>query len=212
MPPVIDAEFVDISPQQAELYPDRRGEVRFVTVYRLIKVEHGDDEGLGRCRNISDGGAKVELNMDLGLNSHVTIAFSPTQTVKGRVAWVNGHEYGIVFDAPIDCMSIVGQRAARGSTTKSRAPRLKTRLPAWIAYEGGTCRSIVSEISVRGMRIASATAFTPGLRVRVILAGGRECEGVIRWSRDNIAGLMLLDPIPVEDLGSVRRLSSPTAS
>lgn len=208
MQPIVDAEFVDISSKHAELYPDRRGEVRFVTVYRLVKVEHGGDEGLGRCRNISDGGAKVELHMDLGLNSRVTIAFSPTQLVKGRVTWINGHEYGIVFDAPIDCMTIVGQREVRASTTKPRPPRLKTRLPAQIAYDGGTCRSIVSEISVRGMRIATATAFTPGLRVRVILEGGRECEGVVRWSRDNIAGLMLLDPIAVEDLGSVRRLSS----
>jgi hypothetical protein len=57
------------------------------------------------------------------------------------------------------------------------------------------------------MQITAADAFEPGLRVRVILEGGRECEGVVRWSQDNVAGLMLLDPLPIKELGSVRALS-----
>jgi hypothetical protein len=203
----LDTEFV--TPRLEELYPDRRREVRFVTVYRLVKVQHAGDEGLGRCRNISDGGAKIELHMQLRLGDRVTIAFSPTDLIRGRVVWINGHEYGVIFDEPIDCMGILGQQVSPAAALQARSPRLKTNLPARVAYDGGSCRSVVSDISVRGMKIAGVTAFEPGLRVRVILEGGRECDGVIRWSHDNVAGLILLEPLAIEELGSVKRLSRP---
>jgi hypothetical protein len=180
-------------------------------VYRLVKVEHAGDEGLGRCRNISDGGARLELHMDLHLGEHVSIAFSPIDVVSGTIVWVAGNDYGIAFDAPIDCLDVLASTgtASTGSDDPAapRAPRLATNLPAQVAYSGGACRSVVSDLSVRGMKIASTPEFHPGLHVRVILSGGRETEGVVRWTRDNIAGVMLLDPFSVEELGSVKRLS-----
>jgi hypothetical protein len=194
-------------PAPAELQaltPDRRSDARFLTVYRLVKVQHAGDEGLGRCRNISDGGARLELHMQLYLGDRISIAFSPLDTVTGRIVWIMGNDYGIEFDEPIDCLSLLGH--ARDHTAP-RAPRLATNLPARVAYAGGTCRSVVSDLSVRGMKIASTQEFHPGLHVRVILSGGREAEGVVRWTRDNIAGVMLLDPFSVEELGSVKRLT-----
>lgn len=186
------------------LTPDRRSDARFLTVYRLVKVQHANDEGLGRCRNISDGGARLELHMDLYMGDRINVAFSPLDIVSGKVVWIMGNDYGIEFETPIDCLGLLGH--ARDHTAP-RAPRLATNLPAKVAYDGGTCRSVVSDLSVRGMKIASAHEFHPGLRVRVILGGGRESEGVVRWTRDNIAGVMLLDPFSVEELGSVKRLS-----
>lgn len=188
------------------LSPDRRGDLRFMTVYRLVKVQHAGDEGLGRCRNISDGGARLELHMELQLGERVSVAFSSDDVVSGRVAWVRGHDYGIEFDAPIDCMSVLGHGQNR---KPPRAPRLATHLPAKVAYPGGSCQSVVSDVSVRGMKIASTQEFHPGLRVRVVLSSGHEAEGVVRWTRDNIAGVMLLDPFSVEELGSVKRLAQP---
>lgn len=186
------------------LSPDRRGDARFLTVYRLVKVHYAGDEGLGRCRNISDGGARLELHMDLHLGDRISILFSPLDIVSGRVVWIMGNDHGIEFDTPIDCLSLLG--SARDHAAP-RAPRLATNLPARVAYNGGSCRSVVSDLSVRGMKIASTQQFRPGLHVRVILSGGRESEGVVRWTRDNIAGVMLLEPFSVEELGSVRRLS-----
>jgi hypothetical protein len=186
------------------LSPDRRSDLRFMTVYRLVKVQHDGDEGLGRCRNISDGGARLELHMDLRRGEHVSLAFSPDDIVSGTVVWVMGNNDGIEFDAPIDCLDVLSHA---GDHTAPRAPRLATNLPAKVAYDGGSCHSVISDLSVRGMKIASAQEFHPGLRVRVILGSGRESEGVVRWTRDNIAGVMLLDPFSVEELGSVRRLS-----
>lgn len=38
------------------------------------------------------------------------------------------------------------------------------------------------------------SVFEPGLRVRVILAEGRECAGLVRWDRED--GECLLQPYP----------------
>lgn len=204
MQPRLNVRHAPVPVEFQTLTPDRRSDARFLTVYRLVKVHRAGDEGLGRCRNISDGGARLELHMELCLGDRISIAFSPLDTVSGRIVWIMGNDYGIKFDEPIDCLSLLGHTRDQAAP---RAPRLTTNLPARIAYDGGTCRSVVSDLSVRGMKIASTQEFHPGLRVRVILNGGRESEGVVRWSRDNIAGVMLLDPFSVEELGSVKRLT-----
>lgn len=204
MQPRLNLQHDPAPPELQALAPDRRSDARFLTVYRLVKVQHAGDEGLGRCRNISNGGARLELHMDLYLGDRISVAFSPLDIVSGRIVWIMGNDYGVEFDEPIDCLSLLGH--ARDHRAP-RAPRLATNLPAKVAYEGGTCPSVVSDLSVRGMKIASTQEFHPGLHVRVILSGGREAEGVVRWTRDNIAGVMLLDPFSVEELGSVKRLA-----
>lgn len=195
---------------------DRRAAGRIKTVYRLVKVEHDDDEGLARCRNISDGGMKLDLAMALNLNDRVTISFTPSTQIEGRVIWMSGNSCGIAFDQPIDSAELLrselvanGQMLAN-ARLPNRSPRLKTNLPAKIAYHGAMTDTVVTDVSVRGMKIANDGNFHPGLNVRVILADGREKEGVVRWSRDNIAGVMLLDPFGVEELGSVHRLCGQT--
>jgi hypothetical protein len=198
---------------------DRRRDRRIKTVYRLVKVEHdsanGRDEGLARCRNLSDGGAKLDLAMPLELNDRVTISFSPETLIEGRVIWISGDSCGVAFDERVDSTQLLRSDMSSGGDPfteerpRNRPPRLKTNLPAKIAYHGAIHDAVVTDVSVRGMKIANDGNFHPGLNVRVILADGREKEGVVRWSQDNVAGVMLLDPFGVEELGSVHRLCGP---
>lgn len=199
---------------------DRRRDRRIKTVYRLVKVEHdgaqGHDEGLARCRNLSDGGAKLDLAMPLELGDRVTISFSPETLIEGRVIWISGDSCGVAFDERVDSTQLLRSDMTSGSDPfadrpRNRSPRLKTNLPAKIAYHGVSHDAVVTDVSVRGMKIANDGNFHPGLNVKVILADGREKEGVVRWSRDNVAGVMLLDPFGVDELGSVHRLCGPPA-
>ncbi len=195
MQPSTDADFDDFSPRTEELFPDRRSDIRFVTVSRPIMVEHDGEQSLGRCRDISDNGAKLELHQALERDSRVTIAFSPADIVKARVVWIDGPVHGVIFDEPIDCLRILRQRAWSNGSLQPRPAR---RRPARIVRSGG---------ANHGMGVARVGTFEPGLRVRVILAGGRECDGLIRWSRDSAAaGVMLFDPFS-EEGGPVKRLS-----
>ena len=189
----------------------RRQSCRTKTVYRLVKVVHDGAEGLARCRNLSDGGMKLNVSIPLDLNDQVTVTLSTTE-LSGRVIWVNGKDCGIAFDEPVDCARLLESATQESAATSARPPRLNTNLPATINVFGETSKAIVSDISVRGMKIANDGNFQPGLKVRVILDNGYERDAVVRWSRDNIAGVMLLEPFNVDDLGSVQRLRPPAHS
>jgi hypothetical protein len=190
----------------APQFKERRSDNRIVTVCRHVKIEHGGDEGLARCRNISARGMALDTSIPLNLNDQVIVTFCRTE-LSGKVVWLGGNDCGIAFDEPVDCEQLLHNAALDTIRGASRPHRLKTNLPAKVAYEGRTRPTTVADVSVRGMKIAHDGDFQPGLHVRVILNSGCEKEGVVRWSRDNIAGIILLDPFAVEDLGSVQRLS-----
>lgn len=72
------------SPEEDE----RRNGQRTRTIYRLVHIGCTGDEGLARCRNISDGGVGLRLIMPVQLNDEITIAFSPTvETIFVLVAY-----------------------------------------------------------------------------------------------------------------------------
>lgn len=42
--------------------------------------------------------------------------------------------------------------------------------------------------------------------IKIVLPSGLERAGVVRWTKDNSAGVMLLDPFTTQELGSARKL------
>ncbi|MEO5586147.1 MAG: PilZ domain-containing protein [Novosphingobium sp.] len=190
----------------------RRAAGRTEALCRLVKVDHDQNQVLARCLNLSNGGAKLDLAIALNLNDRITISFSPMTRIEGRVVWISGNGCGVAFDEPIDSGrllrgdSLDSRQLQAGSEPANRA-RSKLNLPARVGRHGAARDPVVTDGSVDGRRIANDGTFHPGLNVRVILADGREQEGVVRWSRENIAGVLLLDgfetaePDPVRQLG-----------
>lgn len=163
----------------------RRGAERMKTTGQLVKVGHDQDEGLARCHNISDGGMAISAIIPLELNDRVTVTIALAE-LRGRVVWMNGRDCGIAFDETIDS--------------------------AWILRNAGTGRAAypsLASAAVREIKVTNDSNFRPGLKVRVILDGGAEKDGIIRWSQDNIAGVMLLDPDTLGEFGASYRLDGP---
>jgi len=185
---------------------ERRKQSRSRSIYRLVHIDSGQDEGFGRCRNISDSGAMLELGMAVALNDVVHVTFSPSCTLAGTVVWVNGKDCGISFDREIDSSALLSETAAEVRSAQGRPPRLKTQLPAKVVYDGRTLPAVINDISQAGLNITHDGRFQAGLRVKVALTGGVERSAVVRWSQDRIAGLMFLEPLAIEELGSVRAL------
>ena len=92
---------------------DQRREDRSRMVYRLVHVEIAGDEGLARCRNISDSGMKLELTMPVRIGAAVKVAFSASFRCVGRVVWARGRECGVAFDYPIDSSAVLCGSAAQ---------------------------------------------------------------------------------------------------
>lgn len=190
----------------SESCPERRDSPRVYTIYRLVQVQYSDDVGLGRCRNISDSGAALQLTMAVKPNDEVKISFSPTVTLAGRIAWVNGVECGVNFSERISSRDLLSATSLETHADSARPPRLETELPASIALDGRVFKTVVNNISQSGMNISNVYNLTLGQKVKVMLHSGIEREGIVRWTKDNNAGLQLIMPLSVEDLGSIERL------
>lgn len=177
---------------------DRRAAARIVTVCRLVKLRSERGEGLARCRNISNGGVSLETYMPVRLRDRVTVSFSPFLEIDGTFAWIDGTESGVSFDTPIDCIAVLRETAP--SAPGTRPPRLKTALPASLSFPGGICGSLVSDISLQGMKVTHDGTLRPGLVVTVMLGDGRARRAMVAWTRDEFAGLQMIDRFRMEEL------------
>jgi len=185
---------------------DRRDSDRTRTIYRLVQIEREGDEGLGRCRNISDGGMSLRLSMPVDLNDRLSIAFSPSVKLSGQVVWTNGDECGVKFDQSIDSSQILSSTSQEARAEGARAPRLKANVPGKVIFDDQVLQTVVLDLSQRGAKITQDGRFKRGLRVKILLDSGYERDGIVQWAKDNFAGIFLIDPFSVDDLGSIERL------
>ncbi len=185
---------------------DRRANARVRTVYRITPVKVNGERGLARLRNISDGGMRLDMAMPVMLGDRASITLSTSQVLEGRVVWTNGGECGVQFDEPIDSYAALCASYEEARAPGARAPRLPTNTPA-VAESDQSVRPVkLCDISQRGMKIAHDGSFIAGLPVRITLPSGVQRRGVVRWSKDGYAGVMLSETFSPTDLGQVSRL------
>lgn len=201
MKPSITKDFAG-KPATAEF--ERRDGERTLTTYRLVIVLHQNDEGLARCRNISDSGMKLDLGMDIEPGELIEIVFSPSVVLLGRIIWRHDGSCGVEFLERIDSAQLLSRTALEIRSPGARAPRLKIETTAVVRYEENSLELLVHDVSLNGMKVSHNGELRPGQRIGIVLQGQSERPGVVRWTREKSAGLMLLEPFSVEELGSLR--------
>lgn len=195
-----------IDAQSVSVRSERRSSERAKAVYRLVKVEYGDDEGVARCRNISDGGMRLDLNMPLAVGDYVNIVFVPAVELRARVIWADSGHCGVAFERKIDSAALLEQTGHLSPL--DRAVRLRTRLPAQVMADGKVCPTVVTHVSLYGLIVMHGGLLRADCDVLVALGFTRRISAVVRWSKGNLAGLLLLEPFCVEELGSIRAFES----
>lgn len=185
---------------------DRRDTERMRTIYRLVHIEHGDDQGLARCRNISDGGVALHSTMPVELNEEITITFSPTVQVLGTVIWVRGNRCGVKYSRPIDSQHLLSSTSVEARAEGARPLRLNANLQGKVSFEDKVRDITILNVSQRGAWLTHASELLRDLKVRVTLSPWLEREGIVRCVNDTVAGIFFPDPLSVDDLGSVKRL------
>jgi translation initiation factor IF-1 len=179
---------------------------RTLTVFRTVKVQVGDTEGLARLQNISDEGMKLTLKLPISPDDVVTIFLSDADRLEGRVVWTDGNSCGLQLTEPVDSAALLSDLAASARDGSTRAVRMKADAAAVAYSEGGVHRVRLEDISQRGMKVRHTAKFDEGLAIKVRLLTGLELRGIVRWSQEDVAGIELLELISVEQLGSSRDL------
>lgn len=182
--------------------PDRRAEDRIQTVMRIGRVVADRDQGLVRVKNLSDHGARLGIRIPLRVGQVIGFELAEGETMTARVIWAESGECGLRFDHIIDCAELLTRLAQSAEQGTSRPLRLSISKPAVIRSERGLRLAAVEDVSIRGMKLRHDGSLTENMVVKITLPSGIERSGVVRWSNERIAGVLLLTPFCAEELGS----------
>lgn len=188
---------------------DRRAADRVQTVFRVARVITARDEGLARIRNMSDLGAGLRMPIPVSVSDALALELADGVELRGHVIWVRDEEYGLRFDKPINCAELLAGLATGSRCGLTRPVRLPVAAAALTRSERGLRKVRVVDISQRGVKLVHDGSLTAGLGLQLSLPCGLDRQGIVRWTRDDRAGVMLLEPLSVEALGSARSLVSP---
>lgn len=186
---------------------DRNSVSGDATTDLIAWVRSGSGESLARIQFISDDGVRLILNYQVLLGDIVHIVLCDAEVIEGRVAWTNGRSCGIMFRQPIDSVSTlcrIVERSKNHACRPSRLPLDRMETNAMSVSNEGLLPVRVLDVSQAGMKLTHDGRFSPGLHVRVATENGVERGGIVRWSHNGIAGLLLDDPFVVEGFGAIR--------
>lgn len=199
----IDAPAADI---HADASSGTRVSERVQTTFRIARVVAEADEGLARLRDISDHGAGLRLYMPVLLGDSLMVQLGDTAFITGRVVWTREADCGIKLDEEVDSALLLAELAREGQRAAARPLRLSVATTAIARCDHGILPVELVDVSLRGLKLRHDGSLIKGLSVKVTLPSGTEARGIVRWSSNDLAGLMLLEPFSVKCLGSVRNL------
>lgn len=144
------------------LQPERRRHARIRTA-RIVRVLNGGRDWLAGCRDISDGGMKLESACPAQLGDRVTVLFSPHVILHAKVVWLDDGAFGISLDREVDAMALLTTSALEARAAEDAAQRR-------------------AAVNARERTAARSTkrSFSPGLRVKVLGDEGQENTAFLR--------------------------------
>jgi len=186
--------------------PRQRNKTRLCTVYLFAAASTESDEGLCRVKNISDQGMMMITGLDVAVGEQISVTLSDAITLSAEIIWVDAGRVGLRFSRPIDSASVLQALTEKDSRTH-RPPRLVIGLVGTAVTEEGIQPIRALDVSKNGMKIAHGGSLEPGVWIKVMLENGLEQRGVVKWSRNQVAGLRFPQPIPDEMVASVAELN-----
>jgi len=146
--------------------------------------------------------------MRLVAGDAIAIWFSPGIEVHGIVVRRDERTCGVRFEEIQNSRYLLRNSAKEGLESRARPPRFSTDLAAAFYFDGLKKFGRVVNISQWGMNVAHVQGLQRGVHVQVALANDRARRAVVRWTSSENAGLYLLDPFSVEELGSTEKLKT----
>jgi hypothetical protein len=183
------------------------GDVRLSTVNRVARLRVADEAGLARVHTLSNGGVELSSIIDLRIGQAVRLDLSETVSTIATVVAKACNRYALAFERRIHAAELLRRLVAEARSDRARPLRLAAgRISAMGRSANGAHQLELDNISQRGMKVRHDGSLQAGLHVSIQLPNGRECQGVVRWTKKSSAGLQLIDILSAEELGAVSLL------
>ncbi|MEQ8411335.1 MAG: PilZ domain-containing protein [Erythrobacter sp.] len=174
---------------------ERRGDNRVKSAYRPGCVLLPGRMVLGVIRNLSKGGAMIELDERIEPGTEVRYFWDETNIMDAVVAWADGRAHGLEnaeharpFDNPFPYRSV-------------RVP-CAMRAELWV---GGQRRfADIENLSLGGVCLRGLAACR-GALLTVKLGDVELCNATVRWVREGVAGVRFERPLTRGDLARILR-------
>jgi len=151
-------------------------------------------------RKISAGGAIVHVDGPVAVGDRLDLELMTGEQLGGTIAWREGGEVGLRFDAPIDVFAVIAQDIVSQAGERRRMPRVELVVQALLETAAGTQWVTTRDVAQGGVRIDVPFALKPDERVTVTLDGLPPTPGVVRWSADQAAGIAFLPELRWQEL------------
>jgi hypothetical protein len=175
-------------------YNDERKERRVISVYRTCYVGTDDQVQFALLRNVSDGGAQIECDLDVPVGATVYYSLDEVTRIEAEVRWKKEGRVGL---------SNLSLRRVKDEAFPRRAIRLalKHEAEAWV--DGRPYKVKISNISQLGARLIGLPPVQVGKPI-FLKIGGIEIHSVTaRWVREVAAGVRFPRALSIAELNQI---------
>ena len=200
----------DVSP------PERRSDVRQVTVRLVAKMRTPQGQELCLVRNISSGGLTAHVYSTVTVGAPATFEFASGFIAQAKILWQRDNLAGVQFDTCIDTQLVLSRSSPSPETPEPRAPRVELGIKARVRL-GATYRSVtLINISQGGAKLRSVDPLAEEQKLVLLVEGLPPLTGRVRWSRGEEAGIAFYEAVPFDVLAQwvpmVQHQASPASS
>ena len=159
---------------------------RHLTLYRVGALTIGDRRELCLIKNVSAGGMLIRVYSAIAPGTRLSIELKQGEPVAGMARWADKDSVGVVFDAPIDVLSLI---ALRVEGPRPRMPRMEVGCTATIREGATVIRTKAVNVSQGGVQVHSSVDLPVGADVVVTLSGLAPERAVVKWRDGDCYGL-----------------------
>lgn len=166
--------------------PDRRGDERHLTLFRVGALTIEGRRELCLIKNISSGGMSIRPYCALATGTAVVIELKTGMSVPGTVAWTEDGTAGVEFHQPVDVIDVL---SAADDGPRPRMPRIEIDCYATVRDGASVHRLRVCDISQGGVKLAGALSADSACDLTLTLPGLAPLAASLRWSSDGHVGV-----------------------
>ncbi|MGK2908625.1 MAG: hypothetical protein ACSLE1_02280 [Sphingobium sp.] len=162
------------------------------TNLHMVEVQCELYGGWAQLQDISNEFMMLRHKLPIYLGDEIKVRITGTYSVEGTVFWASRHACGLRLVRSLDSEALQTQWLERKlHRTFQPVPLLASAAVATHSEDEDHLPAKENNFSQNGEPTQKQARFVEGLPVKVVLGAGHDREGILRWSKEGVAGIHL---------------------